>query len=276
MSDRSPVGVIIPAYNEAGVIGRLLDALAPGVEDGSLEVVVVPNGCTDDTADVARRAGVTVVELDEGSKIAALNTGDAAITAFPRFYVDGDVVVTAEGLQALAAACEGEVLAASPAISPDMSSSSRLARSYLRVWYGLSWATDSLGGRGCYGVSEQGRARWDQFPDQADDQFVDTLFEPGERRIVDTVHSVVQAPRTLRSAVQIKRRLHLLNKRLESDGREVTSSTEWISVVTANPRLLIDAPVYVAATITARFLADRDRRRGTTVWHRDESTRPAS
>ena len=46
--------VIIPADNEEAVIARGLDALLDGL-DGDWEVVVVGNGCTDRTIEVASR-----------------------------------------------------------------------------------------------------------------------------------------------------------------------------------------------------------------------------
>jgi biofilm PGA synthesis N-glycosyltransferase PgaC len=52
---------IVPAYNEGRTIARTVEALlrqwAPPVD----EVIVVPNNCTDDTADAARAAGATVM-----------------------------------------------------------------------------------------------------------------------------------------------------------------------------------------------------------------------
>lgn len=57
------VGVIIPALNEAGNIQRLVSALCsldvPGVD---LAVIVVDNGSTDETAELARAAGARVVQ----------------------------------------------------------------------------------------------------------------------------------------------------------------------------------------------------------------------
>jgi cellulose synthase/poly-beta-1,6-N-acetylglucosamine synthase-like glycosyltransferase len=60
-----PTGaVIIPAHNEAGVIERTLGRLAPLAGDRQVEVIVACNGCTDDTAELARGfKGVRVLDV---------------------------------------------------------------------------------------------------------------------------------------------------------------------------------------------------------------------
>lgn len=52
------VAVIIPALNEAGKIGRVLDKLP---KDGRFEAIVVDDGSTDGTGDEAREHGAAVV-----------------------------------------------------------------------------------------------------------------------------------------------------------------------------------------------------------------------
>jgi hypothetical protein len=52
------VGVVIPAFNESDAIGRVLEALPRQLVS---EIVVVDNGSTDGTAEVARAGGATVV-----------------------------------------------------------------------------------------------------------------------------------------------------------------------------------------------------------------------
>jgi glycosyltransferase involved in cell wall biosynthesis len=63
--------VVIPAYNEAARLGRVLDGVRAA--DPSLDVLVVDDGSTDDTAGVARRAGARVVRLpfNMGAGVAA-------------------------------------------------------------------------------------------------------------------------------------------------------------------------------------------------------------
>jgi dolichol-phosphate mannosyltransferase len=53
------VGVVIPAHNEADRLGRILPALPHELVD---LVVVIADGCTDATAEVARRQGAAVIE----------------------------------------------------------------------------------------------------------------------------------------------------------------------------------------------------------------------
>lgn len=67
---------LIPAHNEEDSIGATLSALL-SQERLPDEIVVIPNGCTDDTAEVARRFPVTVMELPalEHRKSEALNLG---------------------------------------------------------------------------------------------------------------------------------------------------------------------------------------------------------
>lgn len=79
------VSVIIPAHDEAAVIGRLLGALVDGDPEGRLEIVVGANGCTDGTAAVARAVDprILVAETERASKIAGLNAADGVATVFP-------------------------------------------------------------------------------------------------------------------------------------------------------------------------------------------------
>lgn len=52
--------VVVPAHNEADVLGRTLGSLSAQDFPGAVEVLVVDNGSVDSTAEVARAAGVRV------------------------------------------------------------------------------------------------------------------------------------------------------------------------------------------------------------------------
>lgn len=59
--------VLIPARNEAAVIGRTLESLPRDCDP-----IVIANGCTDNTAQIADSYGVTVIEREEPGKLPAL------------------------------------------------------------------------------------------------------------------------------------------------------------------------------------------------------------
>lgn len=79
---------LVPAHNEAGSIAATLDALMQQTRKPD-QVVVIPNGCTDNTAEIARRYPVTVMELPalENRKSEALNR------AWSEYAQDADVVI---------------------------------------------------------------------------------------------------------------------------------------------------------------------------------------
>ena len=85
--------VVIPAYNEQESLPAVLDELAATVPD--FAVVVVDDGSHDDTAGVARRAGVTCVQLPFNLGIGgALRAGyrfatDNGYTRAVQFDADG-------------------------------------------------------------------------------------------------------------------------------------------------------------------------------------------
>jgi len=70
-----PYHVLIPAYNAAGTIGILLQRLQK-VKPGPSSVIVVDDGSTDNTAEIAAESAVQVIRLSENSgKGKALQTG---------------------------------------------------------------------------------------------------------------------------------------------------------------------------------------------------------
>lgn len=279
---RSTVAVVIPAHDEERPLARTLRSLAAQGGREVPEVVVVANGCSDGTADVARAAGVRVVELAEPSKAAALTAGDAAVVSYPRIYLDADVVLAPGTLDALAAALRRrDVLVAAPQIAFDASASSWPVRAFYAVYRELPYVTDGLVGLGVYGLSERGRSRFGDFPRlTSDDLFVQRLFDSHERVTTEGQY-VVAAPRDLRNLLKVRTRTAAGNAELgtagtqdgdvERFGRTTGSTvTALAQLLVRQPRLLPSVAVYVGVTIASRVQA---RRGSPGAWHRDTSTR---
>jgi glycosyltransferase involved in cell wall biosynthesis len=88
------VSVVIPARNEARAIGPLIDAVqSQGWAEVALEVIVVDDGSTDDTAGAARRAGARVLVLqagEGGNPAVARNRGAHLAQGDPIVFLDAD------------------------------------------------------------------------------------------------------------------------------------------------------------------------------------------
>ncbi len=61
---RPTITVLIPAHNENKVIGKTLKVLVPQLTEQD-QLVVVADNCTDNTAELARQFGVTVIERND-------------------------------------------------------------------------------------------------------------------------------------------------------------------------------------------------------------------
>jgi glycosyltransferase involved in cell wall biosynthesis len=273
--------VVIPAHNEAAGIRRCLDALFADVAPGELDVVVVCNGCADDTAALARSSGypVRVIELVPASKPAALRAGDEAALAFPRIYLDADVVLQGSSARAVLERLRGGALAARPPIHYDSRASSAPVRSYYRARSRVPALLGSLWGAGVYGLSEAGRARFGAFPDVvADDLWVDRQFAPAEIEIVDCPPVEVAVPRRARDLLRVLRRTYRGKAETagvdpHDRGRETTVSTlqQLRRVAAAGPHAALDAATYAAFAVSARLALAAPL--SGVRWERDDSSR---
>lgn len=271
------VSIVIAAHNEAGVLGATLDALLDGAPGA--EIIVVPNGCTDATAEIARaRQGVKVVEVEQGSKPAALNAGDAAATSYPRIYLDADIIVPPGGVDALAAAVSRPgILAAVPA---------RILNTRGRPWPVRAWAEvhrrlpvfrDSLFGRGMIALSADGRARFDEFPPMvADDLFVDSLYSADEKTEVKDVSVVVESPATtrelLRRLVRVRRGSAAMRSAARSGQLPIrvrpADRWSWLRDVVAKDLRLLPAGIIYAGITAFAALRSRTQPRSSMDWGR--------
>ena len=276
---------MIPAHNEAQVIGRLLDSLLADSPEDDTDIVVVCNGCTDDTAQVAAARGprVRVVEIPVPSKHVALRTGDDHARGFPRVYVDADVVIAGADVAALTEPLDDEasgILATAPERQIPLAACAWRVRAYYQVWQRLPAVREGLFGRGVIAVSKAGHARIAALPPlMADDLAASLAFGPEERLIVDAARVVVQPPRTWPDLVRRRIRAAVSTAQVEQHQRPEeasarTSKADLIALLRGEPRLFPSVAVFVMAAVVARRKAEKAiQAQDFGTWLRDESSR---
>lgn len=88
---QADLSVVIPSLNGAAGVDRCLRALAAQTIRPAMEIIVVDDGSSDDTAAVARGHGITVISHPRNRGIAAArNTGLSAATADIVAFLDDD------------------------------------------------------------------------------------------------------------------------------------------------------------------------------------------
>ncbi|MGX0878826.1 glycosyltransferase involved in cell wall biosynthesis [Roseovarius sp. MBR-154] len=264
------LSVILPAHNEAGLIGACLRALfTSSPVPGGAEVIVVANGCTDATAAEARacteaaatrRWRLTVLERAQGGKPGALNAGEAMARGRVLAYLDADVIVSprlcAELVQALdrdaAAYASGRAVIPAPETA--------FSRVYSRFYRQVPFFHHGVPGCGLFAMNRAGRARWGQWPAIiSDDTFARLHFIPAERiavpapydwPIVEGFGALVRVRRRQDAGVTEIRRLY---PTLPANDDAGPTGPGWVL------RAALRAPLGFAAYVTVA-LATRLRR----------------
>ncbi|WP_407180113.1 glycosyltransferase [Bradyrhizobium sp. STM 3562] len=278
------ISIVVPAHNEGSVIARTLRPWVNGAGSEELSIVVVCNGCTDQTAAIARQFGPTVrvIESEIASKTNALNLGDQLSNGFPRIYIDADILISLDSIRKLASRLErNDVLAVAPTPDIDLTDCSWPVRKYFGIRFRLPSSREGIGGSGVYALSEAGRKRFTQFPDViADDTFVRLQFKPDERETLASVKSRVYPPRTLGQLIKIRSRAYagtrevanrfpeLLVNKGETNNRSLLALLRELH---SWPGLLI----YCCVNVLARVRALRRSRSRCSTWQRDDTSRVA-
>lgn len=187
------LSVLVPASNEAGLIDTCLVSVLqsdwPSAE--WVEVIVIANGCRDNTAEIALRRQddfaakgweLRVLDRKEGGKLAAMNAGDRIACAGSRVYLDADVVVS----RGLLFELHQELANPAPRYASGTLELARaqsfVTRAYARVYAQVPFLRHGVPGAGLFAVNAAGRMRWGDFPSIiSDDTFVRLSFRPEER-----------------------------------------------------------------------------------------------
>jgi glycosyltransferase involved in cell wall biosynthesis len=103
MSPQPSVSIVVPVYNEALLLADGLASLQRQDYAGLYEIVVVDNGSTDRSAEIARAMGVRVVKEPRKGVVHALHTGYGAVHNDIIAATDADTRVPSDWLSRLVA-----------------------------------------------------------------------------------------------------------------------------------------------------------------------------
>lgn len=270
------ISIIIPASNESAYIRRCLSSVLEQDFQDAAEIIVVANGCHDDTAGQAAKMApqfeargwqLLVIERSEGNKIAALNAGDKQASHGHRLYLDADIQMEPDMVSELVRALSvttpryaGGHLIVAP-------TDNLVSRAYGRFWSRLPFMTTNVTGAGLFAVNPAGRARWQDFPQLiSDDTFVRLQFEEDERVRVESSYlwplaegfsRLVRVRRRQDRGVAEIARLH--PELLSRQGKTRPSRSELLGLAARDP---IGFAIYASVSLAVRF------RRGDGAWTR--------
>jgi len=265
--------VLIPAWNEAGVIAQ---TLAPLV-DPRLHLIVIANGCHDATAAVARTAApqALVLETERPGKTHAMNLGFAhALPGLPVVCLDADLATTPEMILSLVAALD-TALAACGLMQVDSSRSQALVRAYMRAWAHNPYFNRGKFG-GLFALSVDGAARVFPLPEvTADDEWVRRSFTAAETAFVPACSFTARAPRDLATLIRVRRRSLRGARAVQASGlRAPGGLVSMLRGAALRPARWPDLAVFIAVMALVRLQLALEPRTARSAWERDTTNRP--
>jgi len=282
--------IIIAAYNEATVIRKTLRSLDSTAALNSYQILVVCNGCSDDTEKIIRNEfqHIHCHSLPHASKALAIRYAESLNPGFPRLYMDADIQLSsgdAHALISMASEFDSDSLII-PRSNVITSNSHPLVKSFYRIWYTTSHVTESGYGAGTYLINQQGRKRFGIWPELiADDAFIRSQFHFDQTHIAQSHCVTVQAPKTVWALIKIKARSKLGNLELKAhlkpnkliQGKRKTPNshnTHHITVQQSTESLKwYDQITYILINSIALSIAKWHFMMGIKTWHRDHSNR---
>lgn len=292
-NDKSPATIVIPAFNEANNIAGLLTALINPDLPVNTQVTVVCNGCTDNTADVARQAAatlaenfahkITVLDLPEGSKVGAIRAAEAQLPQGPRLYLDADVLCSGKSAAALLAAVTAtpgklaELDVSVPQREFDFTGVRSLAlRSYHRFWADLPWVRTQLAGRGAYALSVAQRQSFALFPQVvADDRWATT--RPAAHRAGIVAEPVVIRPAaTFVELLAARRRIFVGNAHPDLPTHDLPRADRIKGLLSAgmHPTRWLGLVTFLGVSSMAKRAARRDVAHKSVQWSTKQQHKP--
>ncbi len=278
------LSIVIPAYNEATLIAATLSNILADNVLKDCSIVVVCNGCIDNSLDVltnfkqthelsltTRNISFITINETKASKTHALNVGVSATSADVTILLDADILVSGSDLCALAnRLIENDLKALSPQVCFDVEKSNRLVKAYYEVERNSHYNTH-LRLSNVIALSAICVDKVFPIPDViADDEYIRRSLADNEYAIdKDTSFSFI-APKTLASVASVLARVERGNMQLNEMSLHSSSMTSGA----VEKARLFSSVIFILTKVLAKIRA-RVEYYGSAKneWHRDQSTR---
>jgi glycosyltransferase involved in cell wall biosynthesis len=258
----SPIcSILVPANNEASVIESTLRSALRGTRHGEFDVIVACNGCSDDTAKIARRVApdARVLELVQPSKTHALNAGVAAAASNKIVFLDADILTSAEAIRNLIHRLDWS--SADLAVGDadfDTGNSHWSVEAFYKAWMQNPYFDNQKMG-GFFAVSSAGLNKLGVIPATTnDDEYVRRKLG-SNITVAQTATYKIKAPRTLGALIKVRSRVYRGNAELElgetafGNDKQKRHAKLFLSRLVAKPSLWLGASVFGLVALAAHM-----------------------
>lgn len=275
------ISLIIPAHNEETVIGRCLNTLNNLSCLNEVEIIVVCNGCTDNTAAVARTTVPWATVLDEKTpgKVNALNVGITHAVADVFAFLDSDLEIEGEQIVRLCHHLHqrADKLGACGRMHLETTHSNWLVSQYYRAWQlGPYFNNGKFGG--FFVLKREMMEKLFPLPTLTnDDEFIRRSIPVGGILYDPAVCFTAQAPRTVRALLSVNLRILRGNRQLASMGLPsgLATGSTILKKGLSNPRLWVGVAIYVFISAWGRLRMIIQSEQSGDQWERDDTSRVA-
>jgi len=279
------LSIIIPAYNEERLINITLKYLLKDNNLKDCEIIIVCNGCVDNTftvvskyvesqfnLSITRNIIFTVLDTPIRSKTNALNIGINSAKSGNIIFIDADIHITGTDVNTLISNLSDEnPLSVSPKIQFDFNESSFFVRVFYKVssqsFYNQYYRLSNV-----IALSAEGRKRLGVLPEViADDEYIRRQFLVEEYKIIKNIHFEFKCPKNLKNLLQVLTRVERGNLQLNSLGYYDKNKAK----ISGFPkRVWLFFPAFILIKVIAKIRAQWQFKKGMVKqWERDESNR---
>lgn len=276
--------IVIPAYNEEKVLTKVLSYLFADDVLSNAEIIVVLNGCKDNTAsnlanylaeqqDTLERKKLPfqVFDIEKASKTNAINVGLANVSNDYVVLLDADIFISGKHISQLVEALENSNLyAMSPKVNFDTSNASGLLKKYYDIEK-ASYYNNHLRLSNVIALSRKAMNSLGALPEViADDEYIRRSLPQNSYRVFNDATHTFKTPKSLTSQLSVLTRVERGNFQLATlDSQKIEHPLLDSGKKVPISSLLL----FYCVKIYAKLVAKLQFRMKQNYWQRDESSR---